>query len=86
MTRRTQGHPARANRDDPAKKLERRVNDLMRQAVYLNQEMQTNHNLPDDINHHAESAAAGLMAIYGYLTGLPALWDIRAAEMGWDKV
>lgn len=78
------GHPGRA--PDPAKKLERRVNDLMRQVVYLNQEIQTNHDLPQDIIEHAQASAGSLMAIYSHLTGLPAPWDIRAAEMGWDKV
>lgn len=79
-----QGHPAK--QVDQGKKLERRVNDLMRQAVYLNQEMQTNHDLPQDIIEHAQASAASLMAIYAHLTGLPTPWDIRAAEMGWDKI
>jgi len=79
------GHPARDA--DPRKQLERRVNDLMRQAVRLNQEMQANHSeLHPDIQLHAQSAALNLMAIYAHLTGLPAPWDARAKEMGWGKV
>ncbi|MNW68372.1 hypothetical protein D3C74_471250 [compost metagenome] len=58
----------------------------MRQVVYLNQEIQTNHDLPQDIIEHAQASAASLMAIYSHLTGLPAPWDIRAAEMGWNKI
>lgn len=76
------GHPGKAA--DPAKQLERRVNDLMRQAVKLNQEMQTSHDLQEDV--HAQSAALDLMAIYSHLSGLPAPWDARAAEIGWNKV
>lgn len=71
---------------DPAKQLERKINDLMRQAVKLNQEMQTSHDLPEDVHVHAQAAALGLMAIYSHLTGLPAPWDARAVEMGWNKV
>lgn len=86
MSRKPQGHPARTNRDDPAKQLERKVDSLMRQAVALNKEIQTNHTMPQEIHEYAQSAALGLLAIYGYLTGLPSPWDSRAAEMGWDKV
>ncbi|MGQ3384520.1 hypothetical protein [Glutamicibacter sp. TV12E] len=79
------GHPGRA--EDKAKQLERRVNDLMRQAVKLNQDMQTNHgDLHPDIQVHAQSAALNLMAIYSHLTGLPAPWDARAEAMGWNRV
>lgn len=66
--------------------MERWVNDLMRQAVKLNHEMRTSRDLPEDVHVHAQSAMLGLMAIYSHLTGLPAPWDARAAEMGWNKV
>jgi len=79
------GHPGRG--EDKGKQLERRVHDLMRQAVRLNQEMQANHSeLHPEVQVHAQSAALNLMAVYAHLTGLPAPWDVRAKEMGWGKV
>jgi len=81
VVKETGRHPGK--KVDPAKQLERRVNDLMRQTVKLNQEMQTNHSeLHPDIQVHAQSAALNLMAIYAHLTGLLAPWDARATESG----
>lgn len=85
MTRKPQGHPARTNRDDPNKQLERRVYQLMREATHIVAALQTQ-EAPEDVVTHAQAGALSLMATYSWLTGLPNPMETRANQMGWEKV
>lgn len=83
LSQKKQGHPGRA--PDPKEKATRRVNDLMRQATKMVQELEEL-GAPSDVMVHAQAGSLSLMTAYSWLTGLPQPWDSRAAQMGWDKV
>lgn len=84
MTRAKQGHPGRVKQDD-RKQLERRVYQLMRESTHIVARLMSE-DAPQDIIEHAQAGSLSLMSSYAWLTGLPAPWEARAEQQGWNKV
>lgn len=68
------GNPARrAAQEHP---LTVRTHKAMNDVMALVRDFQQTDMHPD-VQQHASAAAAGLMAVYSYQTGLPAPWDVK---------
>jgi len=73
------GNPARAADPFPGEVLA-----LYKRMVTLLPEMEK--RLNDDAVWHVKGACFAVLCAYADMAGLPSPLDVRAAEMGWDKV
>lgn len=72
------GNPA------PVDPLEDEVLRTMKRLAVMTQKLKG--RVSSDTFVHAQAAALSYGFVYAELTGLPSPVDVRAAEMGWDKV